>query len=178
MLFDSYTMIYTEWTEEREQLLRELNDTGSNAWIAREINKKTGSNFSRNAIIGKRNRLGLQCTKVFSRGPKEAKDRVKKPKKPRHFRYGFSAFGEPIPADLEFVRKFERRIPPAIFLGVPLLELKNNSCRFPRGEKPILFCGQPKREGSSYCAYCHSVVWRSRSAIGPRYERFAKVVAA
>src|SRR5690348_8238508 len=106
MLFESYSTVYTEWTDEREKLLRELNDTGSNAWIAKQINEKTGSTFSRNAIIGKRNRLGLKCKAVFSRGSSVAKDRVKKPKKERHYNYGFNTFGKPTPADLEAVRRF------------------------------------------------------------------------
>lgn len=177
MLFESYNTAYTEWSEEREKLLRELNDTGSNAWIAKQINEKTGSTFSRNAIIGKRNRLGLKCTTAFNGGRGPAK--VKKPKKERHYNYGFNTFGKPTPADLEAVRRFETRIPPSIFLGLTLMELPNKGCRFPRGEDPILFCGQPQRKESSYCAYCSTLVWRKRSAIGPiRYERFAKVIAA
>lgn len=37
----------------------------------------------------------------------------------------------------------------------PLLDLNPRDCRWPMtADKPFLFCGEPKAEGSSYCA-CH-----------------------
>ena len=41
------------------------------------------------------------------------------------------------------------------FLGVGLMELDNNCCRFPDDSEPYLFCGQPAIEHSSYCHYHH-----------------------
>lgn len=41
---------------------------------------------------------------------------------------------------------------PALFK--PLVALADNECRFPvTKDSPHLFCGQPKRSGSSYCAH-------------------------
>ena len=51
------------------------------------------------------------------------------------------------------------------FRGIPFLSLKHDHCRYPQGGDdgaPILFCGQPKAEGSSYCAAC-----RARCVVSP-----------
>ena len=40
---------------------------------------------------------------------------------------------------------------PGAFLGIALVDLCQDHCRFPQGELPILFCGQPQVEGSPYC---------------------------
>lgn len=59
------------------------------------------------------------------------------------------------------------REPPAGFVGVSLMDLKENQCRFAYGRGPFLFCGEPTQEGSSYCQDCHAIVW-------VRPERFAR----
>lgn len=48
--------------------------------------------------------------------------------------------------------------PPAAgdFLGLTILDLQSDSCRYPHGE-PTLFCGQPQREGSAYCDHHHKL---------------------
>lgn len=40
-----------------------------------------------------------------------------------------------------------------------LLELEDNDCRFPFGEGPFLFCGDPVQGRSSYCAHHHDICW-------------------
>lgn len=40
-----------------------------------------------------------------------------------------------------------------------LFELEDNDCRYPYGNGPYLFCGDPKQEQSSYCSHHHSVCW-------------------
>ncbi|TBY40861.1 GcrA family cell cycle regulator [Rhizobium leguminosarum] len=42
-------------------------------------------------------------------------------------------------------------------LNLSIMDLRMNSCRWPHGEKPILFCGHPDDGQSSYCAYHHKL---------------------
>lgn len=57
----------------------------------------------------------------------------------------------------------------------PLLDLDPSDCRWPvTADKPFLFCGAPKAEGSSYCA-CHrrlSVSAEQPAPYGPRTADF------
>lgn len=38
---------------------------------------------------------------------------------------------------------------------IPLEQLRSNTCRFPHGDGPYLFCGDPVQPGSSYCPHHH-----------------------
>lgn len=40
-----------------------------------------------------------------------------------------------------------------------LVELEDNDCRFPFGEGPFLFCGDPVQGKSSYCAHHHAICY-------------------
>lgn len=46
-------------------------------------------------------------------------------------------------------------------LGITLVELNHNQCRFIIGDGPYLYCGAPVEpgSGSSYCRMCHRVVY-------------------
>ena len=138
-----------EWTTERFDLLKELAKVGSNSWIAREINTRTGATFSRNAIIGKKTRNGLE-----SSAPCGSSAGNQIPRKRRGNGDGGlqrrlvnrrNMKSKPLPEEA-FMQDF---------IGLPLVELEANDCRYPQGEGPYLFCGQPAIEGSSYCAYHH-----------------------
>lgn len=43
--------------------------------------------------------------------------------------------------------------------GLTIAELEPNDCRFPYGDRDILFCGHSKQEKSSYCSYHHAICW-------------------
>lgn len=144
--------VNSAWTDERFELLKSFNGTEmSNAQIANAINAQTGSNFTRNSIIGKRAREGLIQPK-----PK------KEPRTGKH------------PRNLEHKRRVRLESPdlftppevspqPLEFLGLSIDELDSEKgrrdCRYPRGDGPFLFCGQPAKEGSSYCEYCRSLCY-------------------
>lgn len=155
------------WTEERIRLLKELAKLGSNTWIAKQINERTGARFTRNAIIGKRSREGIEWC---HQGP-----RTDKPPRPKKLTMVQRA-------RITTRVKFEGgEITPPEFIGVSLLDLGQNACRFPKGGNdglPILFCGQPVMEGSSYCEYCHNVCWVPAKRSSERKTFAATWVAA
>lgn len=148
----------TTWTDDRIERLKTLWNAGGHSCA--EIAAVLGGGISRNSVIGKITRLGLQ----------KRRDRstlyVAKPKRPRAERTlrrngaGF-VLRDPIEQpdvtpDLNSLAAVESQPVPPTFLGIAFAKLKNNHCRYPRGEGiNILFCGQPKLEGSSYCPQCH-----------------------
>jgi hypothetical protein len=58
----------------------------------------------------------------------------------------------------------EMRCADAIPLGISLVELEIEHCRYPDGDGPFTFCGQQRMDGSSYC-HSHSAlsITKSRS---------------
>lgn len=145
-------MLKSTWTEQQNQLLTKLHAEGySFSLIAININRETGSRFSRNACIGRAQRLGL-----MRQLPRLSK---------RNHVNRLPMGGRRIPNELRLWSK-QRTAPkpimpvqPHAFLGISFLNLKEGQCRYPFGE-PMLFCGQPTIEDSSYCAHCHAVCHR------------------
>jgi len=148
------------WSDERTALLREIYNSGSCAWVAVQINNRTGSKFSRNAIIGKSRRLGLDCKRIPRAGSL--------PRKPREKKIGYFGF-RPCPRlDPEII---EETPVPQEFLGISFKDLKRGQCHFPRGEEPpYAFCGQPVKEDSSYCPACHRLTHAGRPQ--PKPEKY------
>jgi len=132
--------IYGTWTEERLALLKAYYGTHSMRETAEMINEATGSRFTKNAIIGKLHRIeGYQPT-TPTRNPGD----VRIPRK----RF--------INRTLSESHKLQREALD-VFVGIPFMELKENDCRYPRGEDDgILFCGQPI-EKDSYCSKCYQL---------------------
>lgn len=133
------------WNEERIGALRKYWDQG---YSCSEIAKKIGG-VSKNSIIGKVHRLGLERRRAGARkhpvklkGPadqKRAQAKVSKPKAP------IAPAAEPLPP-LEPVtvrRTFE--------------QLQDNECRWPSGDPKhddFGFCGLPRVVGKPYCEDC------------------------
>lgn len=145
--------INSDWTQERFELLKQIFNSGSAAWVAKEINKQTGSTFTRNAIVGKAHREGLLRVKEprewhsLDGRPRE-KSMSTKPRAKRNKRR--------VRAPTLFVESE----PPLEFIGLTFDELKRGQCRYPRGEgRNMLFCGQPVKEGSSYCRTCYGICY-------------------
>lgn len=65
---------------------------------------------------------------------------------------------------------------PHNFLGVPLLDLEPNTCRYPQGDTPnILFCGQPVVPETSWCAHCSRIVFGKRPVQISLVERYRRL---
>ena len=126
--------------------------------IAKAINDKFGTSYTRNAAIGRSKRMGLSgpdpaekrldwALKAESAGPKLSK----KPKRSKTVLVSEAPGLAPPPA-AEPVKLRCIGIRPRL---VSLIELKPGDCRYPDGGdkdgEPIVFCGHPRRDGSSYC---------------------------
>ena len=114
-----------EWTDERAGKLRELWAAGYSAW---QIADRLGS-ITRNAVIGKANRMGL------SKPTKSSMTRQRKREE-----------------DVLVVEEaFE--VPEG---GVSILTLTHATCRWPighPGEENFYFCGARSKPGQPYCAH-------------------------
>jgi GcrA cell cycle regulator len=145
-------MEMTNWAPEHSDALRNYVAKGmSFSKIARAINARFNTSYSRNAAIGRAKRMGLagldrpgaSARPQISRlGDPRAESKVPKfrwPPKP--------VFEDVKPVKLRCVEIEPRHL--------ALIELAWGECRYPYGGdaegEPITFCGHPRRPGSSYC---------------------------
>lgn len=129
------------WPDEHTLYLREIHPLHlSNSQMASLINKKFGTFYTRNAVIGKCSRLGLP-----SRPKPKPSIYPRREVAPRERKRVWQQKPGPQPVEIE---------PEFICDPIPLLELKEQSCRWPiSGEaRSIMFCGADKLEPLSYCA--------------------------
>ncbi len=113
-----------EWTEERIETLKNLWGKG---FSARQIAEELGG-VTRNAVIGKANRLGL--SKPTKSAITRKQNRVQQVQAPRIV------------------------IPEPQGEGATILTLKSTSCRWPighPGEENFRFCGARCAAGAPYC---------------------------
>ena len=145
------------WTDERmEQLKKLVTEKQSATQIAAAF----GNIFTRNAIIGKAGRLGLQLM---------GKHPFHKP--------GLSAFAprrKPAFAVAPWSDNAALKTPPALPPPPPevpsskrcrLVDLKFEQCRFPYGDvAPFEFCGERTyADGASWCAEHSRIVYQRRT---------------
>lgn len=138
------------WTEDRTEMLRKLfaNGSFSCSGIAAEL----GNGITRNAVIGKMHRLGLNGKfygRIYPRKTPEQIEAAKRNKAERRNerrRAERMSIVKPV-VNLEALRCVE--VEP---LHKALADLGRDDCRYPYGgNAPYTFCGNPKQEGSSYC---------------------------
>ena len=154
-----------DWAPEHCKALQDCLARGmSFAEIAREINARFGTAYSRNAAIGRSKRMKLTAPKRLSpplRPPKPPKLRaqIKAEMTPKSRESREKGLPRPAPAPTVPGRRPE--LPKLRCVGisprlVSLVELEPFDCRYPYGgdreNEPITFCGHPQLPGSSYCA--------------------------
>jgi hypothetical protein len=132
-------------------LIEALGQCISKNWSARKtaesLSELAGQRVSKNMVIGKARRSDLPSFQSGEDG--------KYPRKPKPLR-------RQVPINVirpkpEYEQPPERPIT-ADFLGLTLMELSDNGCRFPAGEGPsYLFCGNPQWGESSYCEKHHLI---------------------
>lgn len=138
-----------EWNDTAVDQLRRMWTDGD---TAREIGKALGR--TRSAIIGKAHRLGLEeRSNRLSDADKAARvlaRRMYKTQKQRVYR-------APTPRRIKPPTIKETALPWAGSRNIALLDLGRNDCRFPFGDGPFVFCGQPVIPGFTYCAHCYGI---------------------
>ena len=157
------------WTEERNELLKKLWADGLSA---SRIAGRLGG-VTRNAVIGKVHRLGLQgrATVTRMRSPHPRRGIGHSPKRPAptaRVPTAACAAGGAIQYELLLLPMMPTTctaapvLPPVMELTVSaplrvdLLDLKECMCRWPIGDpqsKDFHFCGRQKAGGSSYCEH-------------------------
>jgi GcrA cell cycle regulator len=147
------------WAPDHSDALRDCLSRGmSYGQAARAINTRFGTEFTRNAAIGRAKRLGLNVAavrKVALRRPPSSRLRPAPaaPKsEPRPGRPGDSAVPAPAPEHIEPVKLRCVGIKPRL---LAFADLAPGDCRYPYGgEKEgeaYAFCGHPRLPHTSYC---------------------------
>jgi GcrA cell cycle regulator len=130
----------SSWTDERVKALKRLWKEGVSAT---DVASMLGG-VSRNAVIGKVHRLGLQRRKqtfVKKIYPKKI-TKIKSANKKRE-------------------REYEAPPSPVEPKHIDLMELSNSTCRYPHTKDGrTTYCGHQTAEGSSYCKHHKSVCSR------------------
>ena len=159
--------------------LRELLATGMSCGrIAKELSSWLGQAISRNAIIGRKTRMGLTTHKRIDTATKRA-PRVR-PKK----RLFISKRSNSVPGFYE--EKYVDNGPTTNDQEIPLaqrktlLQLTSKTCRWPVGspeEIDFFFCGAESAEGRPYClSHCRVAFYlpRPRGESRPFFQRLPR----
>jgi GcrA cell cycle regulator len=144
----------TNWAPEHSDALRKYFARDmSFSEIAKAINSKFKTAYSRNATLGRAKRMGLGGSNRPESLP-PVKPRLNRlgelrsaESRPSEFHWPPPAFEEAEPIKLRCVEIEPRYL--------SLVELERCDCRYPCGGdaegEAITFCGHPRRPGSSYC---------------------------
>jgi GcrA cell cycle regulator len=143
------------WEDAHSLALRELVEKGmSFKEIARALNERFGTAYSRNAAIGRARRLELSTPERSGAGGVFAAPRIPDARKIVEKRARV-LFKSPKPSTLERAAVLQLRCVAVTPRHLSLIDLEPNDCRYPYGGdaegEPITFCGHPRRKGSSYC---------------------------
>ena len=160
----------SNWAPAHSDALRKYFAMGmSFAEIARAINAKFKTHYSRCAVIGRARRLGLGVTKR----PKEVTPMLPKAQLSNLHRMvksheALAKWLARLAHRGEMPRLRCAEVDPR---GLSLLELKAGDCRYPYGGdeagEAISFCGRSKRKGSSYC-HAHFRLTQNPDAVRER----------
>lgn len=141
------------WTPEHVERLKEF---AKQALPVRVLADEFG--VTRNAIIGKAARVGIELLYVKPRRPGSV---VITRSRNTPFR-GQSNKSQPLPA----------RVSSPNSRDLEVVQLRENDCRFVvTDDHPMLFCGAPKQADSSYCPHHHEVCHVNR--MDPRSRQHA-----
>jgi GcrA cell cycle regulator len=153
------------WTDERVEQLKKLYADPRIEWSFAQIAEKLGGGLSRNAVIGKAHRLGLERRKTGTK-PKAVKA-------PRNS-LGIGAAVQKIAPEPFAITCVE-----VVPLNLTIMDLQEGDCRYPYGDDPatMTYCGHPALFGHSWCAPHFRVVNRPTPprkppapSVGPAYS--------
>lgn len=164
--------VYVDWTDARIDRMKQLLGQGLSATA---IAAAIGPNVTRNAVIGKVKRMGLNLQGPLSstsrilagRTPGDWRRSPAPAKSPRTYSSLKEAFGpsrflrpEPLPEPIaDTAIPFGQRR--------KLVDLTEFTCRWPvgdPGQDGFFFCGSQARDGSPYCTGHHRVAYHPARA--------------
>ena len=155
------------WTDERVELLKKLWSEGLSA---SQVAAELGPGITRNAVIGKVHRLGLERrgrANVFHGNQKRSAVRKPRVVKPTKFALSFNAATiTKIP-----VASFEARLAAVQPLHLDLMELTEATCRYPYGDGPFTFCGCATKNEKPYCAAHYELSYKPQETAGAKAPR-------
>jgi len=150
-------MELSNWAPEHSDALREFVVKGLTfSEVARAINSRFNTSYSRSAALGRARRLGLTAD---DRRKPSMPSKPAEPhgiKEPRASGFKMSALPWPTTPVFKEIKPVKLRCVTIEPRHVSLIELERGDCRYPYGGdeegEAITFCGHPRRPGSSYCA--------------------------
>jgi GcrA cell cycle regulator len=135
------------WTMEQDDRLRAMHAEKPRLTCA-EMGERMGR--SKNAIIGRRGRIGLAGAKRVAKPRNRSPNRSKAEPQISKRRMAMLLKAEPLLRD----------VPSTAPIGAKsLLDLAPGECRWPFGDKPYTFCGRQAAAGS-YCAGHARIAYR------------------
>jgi GcrA cell cycle regulator len=162
------------WAPEHSGALRDCLSRGmSYGQAADAINARFGTQFTRNAAVGRAKRLGLKVAPGRKVAPRPQRPEAPPIDEPKARLPDTPAVPAPVAARPEPVKLRCVGIKPRL---LAFTDLEPDDCRYPYGgEKDgeaMAFCGHPKLAGSSYCAPHHHLT----RGLGTASERAAGAV--
>jgi GcrA cell cycle regulator len=143
------------WTEAAIETLRQLALEGKSA---SSIAAALGAP-SRNAVIGKANRIGIKLTgNIHCLAPRAARPSMERPRRPAIARTDSPLWKRAVVPAVPRERKPAWAFAEAQvgeMLKVGLEEIREDSCRWPLGDptsEEFVYCGVQTAKGRSYCA--------------------------
>ena len=155
------------WPSEHSDTLRDYFRKGmSYAEIARQINARFGTAYTRNAVIGRAKRLGLVVAEWIASPSLAPYLPGEAPVSPR--RAVLPNLNVPPKSAMKPAAHVKLRCVGVQPRLIQLVELEPADCRYPYGGdkdgEEIAFCGHPCQSGSSYCGPHARLTRRSDAA--------------
>jgi GcrA cell cycle regulator len=154
------------WPPEHSQVLREYHAKGmSYSQIAKALNARFATAYTRNAALGRAKRMGLADIDQ-TRAQKPMLERMLRERGAQARSSGANLSDTrsaglilsefcPLKRTCAKVKPVELRCVDVSPRYLSLVELERNDCRYPYGgdeeREAVTFCGHPRRKGSSYC---------------------------
>jgi GcrA cell cycle regulator len=132
------------WTMEQDDQLRAMHAEMPRPTCA-EMGERIGC--TKNAVIGRRGRIGLAGPKRVAKPRNRSPNRAKAEPRVSMRRMAMLLQTEPVSADIARIGTKS------------LLDLAPGECRFPFGDKPYTFCGCKAVDGLPYCAPCAGIAY-------------------
>jgi GcrA cell cycle regulator len=146
---ETLTMEGRTWTETRDAALRKYHAAGLSAT---EIGDRM--ELTRNQVIGRIHRLGIQKGGQRRTAPAQRRKRVLAPKTPLPPTVKEKPLPPMGPPAMPVVELPPEPAPLEGSLSLTLLDLEPHQCKFPvTSSLPHLFCGAERVEGRPYCSH-------------------------